>query len=1207
MSKLIKGAKGGGKGGSSGSARVAVESPDNLRSIQYANVLDLISEGEIEGLVDGAKSVYLDDTPLQNSDGTYNFQGVTISSRNGTQSQNHIAGFGGAEAESGVGIEIKQSSPATRSITNSNNTAVRVTLSVPQLTQQNTTNGDITGASVDLAIDIQTDGGGFIAQEMRRVWSSSFSTDANGYVKNTITAKQFQIGVNWTGLVDTSYQNISFKLQYRSVGSSTWIDYANHSLTGKGSIQQRQNNNSGFIWYQSYTYITVPPRLSTTFNLLFSDGFYEFRVVKLSGSGTVSIGTSQAYSPVYYDTISGKTTSKYQRSYRIELPVGSEWDIRVRRITADSAALSLQNKTFWDSYTEIIDAKLTYPNSALVGMQIDAKQFDRIPVRGFEIKGLKVKIPSNYNPLTRAYAGTWDGTFTVAWTDNPAWVFYDIVTNDRYGLGDMISESMVDKWGLYSIAQYCDALVEDGFGGYEPRFTCNLYIQAREQAYQVITNIASIFRSMVYWSAGSVQVSQDAPKDVSQIFSAANVIDGVFNYSGSSVKVRHTVAMISWNDPQDNYLPKIEYVADNEAIARYGVVQTELVAIGCTSRGQANRIGKWLLYSEQYETETITFKAGLDSVFIQAGDVIQTTDANRAGKRMGGRLIAADVYNVTLDAAITIETGKTYEISCRLADGTVETRNIINGIGTHTLIDLDAAFSTVPQIYAMWIISVNDLVAESWRVVSISEIEKTQVEIIALSYRAEKYAAVEQGIILEALPTSIINTSQPNMPSNITVIESLYLAGAGVVGVVATVSWDSQPGISNYVLVYNMANQNPVTITTTDNTVDIKPLDEGRYTLSIYAQNSLGRRSQAQVVVVDILGKTLPPEDVQNFALSPLGSIGLFTWSPATDLDVIVGGKVYFRFSPNLSATWETAQDLVNEASGSATTITLPLQSGIYFAKFIDSSGNESTAATSITTDVAHVLALNFVEALQAQPLWTGLKANTQYSDDLTGLILSSADLWDAAEFIDSAELVDFGLPGVSSTGSYALGAVDLGEVQTCRISTLIEARGIDISFTWDSDEFVDSLEFVDGDIVSDAIAVIWYRATNDNPLGAPVWSAWQSSTLADVSARAFEFELRMATASTYHNVIVTKAEAIIDMPDRIESGDNIASGTTAKTITYTKPFIISPALGLSAENMQTGDFYTLSSKTNAGFTIQFFDIGSNPVNRIFDYIAKAY
>ena len=1074
MTEMIKGAKGGGKGGGgSSSARVPVESPDSLRSVQYANVLDLVSEGEIEGLVNGWKSIYLDETPLQNLDGSYNFSGVAISDRNGTQHQSFIPGFSGAESENSVGIEIKQASPVVRSITNSNNTAVRVTLSINQLSTQNTSTGDVSGTDVSIAIDLQTDGGGFVQ--------------------------------------------------------------------------------------------------------------------------------------IIADTISGKTTSKYQRSYRIELPAGDNWDIRVRRLTADSASLSLQNKTFWDSYTEIIDAKLTYPNSAIIGMQIDARQFTRIPVRGFEIKGIKVKLPSNYNPLTRAYVGTWDGTFTVAWTDNPAWVFYDIVTNDRYGLGDMISESMVDKWGLYSIAQYCDTLVEDGFGGYEPRFSCNLYIQTREQAYQVITNIASIFRSMVYWSAGSVQVSQDAPKDVSQIFSAANVIDGVFNYSGSSVKVRHTVAMISWNDPQDNYLPKIEYVADNEAIARYGVVQTELVAIGCTSRGQAHRIGKWLLYSEQYETETISFKAGLDSVFIQAGDVIQTTDANRAGKRMGGRLIAADVYNVTLDAAITIETGKTYEISCRLADGTVETRNIINGIGAHTLIDLDAAFSTVPQTYAMWIISVNDLEAESWRVVSISEIEKTQVEIIALSYRAEKYAAVEQGIILEALPTSIINISQPNMPSNITVVESLYLAGAGVVGVVATVSWDSQPGISNYVLVYNTANQNPVTITTTDTTVDIKPLDEGRYTLSIYAQNSLGRRSQVQVITVDILGKKTPPTNVQDFALSPLGSIGLFTWLPATDLDVIVGGKVYFRFSPNLSATWATAQDLVNEAAGSATTITLPLQSGIYFAKFVDSSGNESTAATSITTDVAHVLALTFIEALQAQPLWAGLKTSTQYSDTFTGLILSSADLWDAAEFVDSAELVDFGLPGVSSTGSYALGAIDLGNVQTCRISTLIEASGIDIFFTWDSDEFVDSLEFVDSDIVSDAVAIIWYRATNDNPLGAPVWSAWQASTLADVSARAFEFELRMATASTYHNVIVTKAEAIIDMPDRIESGDNIASGTTAKTITYTKPFIISPALGLSAENMQTGDFYTLSSKTNAGFTIQFFDIGSNPVNRTFDYIAKAY
>jgi predicted phage tail protein len=1205
MTKNIKGYGGGGKSGGGGSARIAVESPDNLRSIQYANVLDLISEGEIEGLVDGAKSVYLDDTPLQNADGTYNFQGVTISSRTGTQSQNHIAGFGGAEAESAVGVEIKQASPATRSITNSNNTAVRVTLSVPQLTQQNTTNGDINGTSVDLAIDIQTDGGGFVSQEMRRVWSS-LAADANGYVKNTITAKQFTIGVNWTGLVNTSYQTISFKLQYRSVGSGTWIDYANHSFTGKGSVQQKQYNQQ---WGQLFGgYVTVPPSSSTTFNLSFADGFYEFRVVKLSGSGAVSIGTSQAYSPLYYDTISGKTTSKYQRSYRIELPAGSEWDIRVRRITADSAVLSLQNKTFWDSFTEIIDAKLTYPNSALVGMQIDAKQFNRIPVRGFEIKGLKVKIPSNYNPLTREYTGTWDGTFNIAWTDNPAWVFYDIVTNDRYGIGDLITESMVDKWGLYSIAQYCDVMIDDGFGGVEPRFTCNLYIQAREQAYQVITNIASIFRAMVYWSSGALYVSQDAPQDVAQIFSQANVVDGMFNYSGSSAKVRHTVALVTWNDPQDNYLPKIEYVSDNEAITRYGVVQTEVVSVGCTSRGQAHRAGRSILFSEQMETETVSFKAGLDSVFIQAGQIIQINDPNRAGKRMGGRIVAADVYTVTLDAAITIETGKTYEISCRLEDGSIETRSITNAIGSHTLINLSAAFSTMPLVYAMWIISVNDLIPESWRVVSIAETDKTQVQIVALEYRADKYAAIENGLILEALPTSIVNSGQPSVPENLNVTESLYLVGIGVVGVQATVSWNNQPGISNYVLVYSTANENPVTITTKDTSVDVKPLVEGDYVFTLYAQNSLGRRSQPQSINVTIYGKTIAPNDVINLQMVALSGFAHLEWNPATDLDVIVGGYLQMRYTPEmLTPTWSSATDIGNQIAGNATSTTLPLLTGTYLAKWVDSSGNASINEVGIVSNVANLITMNVVETVTESPVFAGVKTNTVYDAIRGGIKLTSISNISEWGLISGLGYLS-AEGGIEPAGNYLFdGNIDLGSVQTSRLTALFEVLGFDANDFIGQRSLISTWSGISGANISDVGASLFVRTTNDNPLASPVWSAWQPFYVGDWTARAFQFKAELSSQSQTHNVLIKSLAVTVDMPDRDQFGEDIASGTSAYPITYSLPFMASPALGITAQNMQTGDYYTISSKTNTGFSIQFFNVAASPVNRTFDYHAKGY
>lgn len=1214
---------GGGKGGGGGGGRTPVEAPDTLRSIQYANVLDLVSEGEIGGLVNGAKSVYFDDTPLQNPDGTYNFTDVTLSTREGTQSQTSIDGFLAAEAEVPVGVEIKKDIPVVRSITNNNDTAVRVTISVPSLTNQSATTGDINGTNVEIAIDLQVDGGGFIAQELRKIYSSENITIGYGVATNTIDSDKFKVTVEWTKPTGTTEATCTFELQYRLVGEVDWNVQTTHTFVGK-------NTTSIIPTMATFAFNTntYSPTESRTFEFELAYGQYEFRTLKTNGSavtdsgsfifgttsrtgiaygGSVTITGAEAYAPAYTDVISGKTTTKYQRTYRIALPIADQWDIRVRRITDDSTSSLLNNKTYWDSYTEIVDARLSYPNSALVGIQIDAKQFSRIPVRGYEIYGVKIKIPSNYNPLTRNYDGTWDGTFTTAWSDNPAWVLYDIVTNERYGIGSSISESMIDKWTLYSIAQYCDEPVEDGFGGYGPRFTCNLYLQTREEAYKVVANIASVFRSMVFWASGTIYASQDAPKDVTQIFAPANVIDGAFSYTGSAGNVRHTVALVSWNDPEENYLPKIEYVSDAEAIERYGVVQTEVYAIGCTSRGQAHRVGRSIIYSENYETETITFRAGIDSVFVQAGDIISVNDPNRAGLRLGGRVVTATTSSVTIDNAISIESGKTYELSVKLEDGSIETRTLNNSVGSASVLTFDTALSSAPLNYAMWIVSVNDVIAESWRVISITESSKNEVEISALQYRPDKYLAIEQDLVLEPLPVGVLQQGVPAAPTDFKITESLYLAGVGVVGIKATLSWSTSISAFNYSLTYRKDDENPKTITTFDNTIEIFPIDEGTYTFTLYSKNSLGRRSSAQVLVHDILGKTVPPLDVENFQLSPLGTIGLFTWGAATDLDVLVGGKVVFKFSPNPLADWENSQFLANEASGTATTVTLPLQTGIYFAKFVDSSGNYSTNATSIITNSASIISLNFVESIDADPDWSGAMTNVQYNATLAGLQLSSADLWDSDESIDSEEAIDYGAAGIASIGEYEMGSIDLGEVQTSRVSSNLFAYGFDVSDLWDSDELIDSTQLVDGDLNINSQSSIYVRFTDDDPTGTPIWSNWQTTTLADISARAFEFKLILESWDISHNILVESANATVDMPDRIEAENDIVSGTSSYVVTYNKPFMVSPALGLSAENMGTGDYYTLTSKDNTGFTIQFFDIGSNPISRTFDYIAKGY
>lgn len=1220
MNKRIIGSGGGGKD-DGGGGRAPIEAPDTLRSIQYAKGLDAVSEGEIEGLVDGFKSVFLDDTPLQNPDGTFNFSNVIIEQKTGTQSQSYMAGFDGAESENGVGTEVTAAASVTRTITNTDATAVRVTLGFPSLNVRDLSTGDLNGTSVEIAIDVQNNGGGFIPQILRFTFNPAVFSVVSGIYSNTIDSDKFNLTVDWTPQDLQSEQSCTFEVQYRLVGSGTWLTYTTHTFFG------RSQTSSSIITGNTFSNYSIQTK---TFQLELASGLYEFRTNKTTGSvksttliggltvtdvglaygGSVAINYAEAYVPAYTDIISGKCTSRYQRAYRIELPVGGEWDIRVRRITADSAVTTLQNKTFWDSYTEIVDAKLRYPNTAYFGFKIDSKNFSSIPVRGYEIYGIKVQIPSNYNPLTRVYTGTWDGTFTTAWTDNPAWVFYDIVTNSRYGLGDMIDASQVDKWSLYTIAQYCDEFVPDGFGGIEPRFTCNLYIQTREEAYRVVANMASIFRGIAYWSAGEITVSQDSPSDAVQLFTQANIVGGQFNYSGSSGKVRHTVVLVSWNDPQDGYRSKVEYVADDEAIARYGIVQTEIAAIGCTSRGQANRVGKWLIYSEVNETETISFTAGLDTVFCGVGSVIKTQDPIRSGKRLGGRtLTGSTTTSIVIDSAVTIETGKTYELSVILPDGTIETKAVTNGVGSASTLTVASAYSAIPLDYAIWVLAANDLLAETWRVVSMTEVEKSQIQITALSYDSRKYAAVEENLILEPLQTSLLSASQPQQVDNLTVTETLYLSGLSVVATKAIVSWNSSVGANTYRLEYRLADENPVIVNGINtNTYEIAPIQEGIYTFSVFAVNALGRRSQASTVTETIYGKTTPPNDVTDFNMVALSGYAHLTWEQSTDLDVLVGGHLRIRFTPELiTPTWDSSIDIGQQIPGNATNTVLPLMTGSYLAKWVDSTGNLSELAVAVSSNVASLLTLNVVETVTESPAFNGAKTNVAYDAERGGIKLTPSSLVSEWALLSTlGNLSSIG--GIASTGEYLFdGSVDLGTVQTSRLSVNIEVLSFDANDLISFRGLISTWGLVSGGNLSDVGVTVYIRTTNDNPLGSPGWSEWQQFFVGDWTARAYQFKVVLFSGDINHNVIVKTLAVTVDMPDRDDFGEDIASGTSPYAVTYTTPFIAAPSLAITAQNMATGDYYEITSKSVTGFTIVFKNSSGTNVSRTFDYHAKGY
>jgi hypothetical protein len=631
--------KGGGK-----SSRTPVEAPNTLQSIAFVRIVDLISEGEIEGYSNSlysGLSIYFDDTPLGFVD-DWNFSDVYSRARPGTSDQDPLEykfTSSGTVKQPSMPVQISQAGGAiTKTISDSDVDAVRLIFTVPALLEQNASTGDINPTTVQLKIEI--DGGG-------------------------------------------GYQNAK----------------------------------------------TV--------------------------------------------TISGKCTSTYQRDILIRKlsDFGSApYSIRVSRLTADSASAKLQNETYWNSYVELIYEKLYYPNSAIVAIEARADQFNSVPERKYEVKGLKVQVPSNYNPDEKSYVPPWNGTFKAskAYTNNPVWCLYDLLRNDRYGYG--LTEDQIDKASFYSAAVYCDELVPgpNDSTATEPRFTFNTQIQSYTEAFYIANLIASSFRGMLYWSTGKVFLGQDRPGDPIINVTNASIVDGIFNYISTSRKDRHTQIAVTWNDPDDYYRPAVEFVDDRERINRYGIRRLDTNAFGCTSRGQAIRWGRWILDTELNQTETVQYVAGLDHVGVVPGDIVSVTDENFANLRYGGRVVNAVAGTITLDDEITIESGETYEIQCTLPNGTIEKKDVTNIPGDYTEITYSGSFTELPNKESVWQLIASDLEPRQFRVVTKTEVEPHQYRIEAVIHDPNKYARVEQNIYVDdPIYTTLPDSNFLEPPSNL--------------------------------------------------------------------------------------------------------------------------------------------------------------------------------------------------------------------------------------------------------------------------------------------------------------------------------------------------------------------------------------------------------------------------------------------------------
>jgi predicted phage tail protein len=456
-------------------------------------------------------------------------------------------------------------------------------------------------------------------------------------------------------------------------------------------------------------------------------------------------------------SITGKSRGPVDFEFEYRLSGNGPWVVTLQRITEDPTSTSVSDDLFFKAIVGIIDRSFRYPNSCLIGLKIGAENFTTVPLIGAEMFGMKVKIPSNYNPFTRQYSGVWDGTFQTNWTNNPAWIFYDLLTNKRYGAGEFIDESQVDRYSLLPIAQYCDELVPDGKGGLEPRMTFNAYITDRGDAYEVLNALAAAFRGLTYFAEGTIVAIQDRPKNVTKIFSPANVIQETddngevtgppFVYEGSARKARKTVALVSWNDPEDNYKEKIEYVEDVSGIDRYGIQELEVRALGTTSQGQAQRIGRWMLLTNQLETATVSFKVATEGNFIFPGEIIGIADPAKQGKRFGGRVASATSSSIDLDASFSIVFGKSYSLTVTLEDGTVQSRAVTNGAGITSTISISPPLSSAPLAGAMWVLQEDGEGYQFYRVGAVNE-DQGEITVFATEYNPSKFTEADSSTIL---------------------------------------------------------------------------------------------------------------------------------------------------------------------------------------------------------------------------------------------------------------------------------------------------------------------------------------------------------------------------------------------------------------------------------------------------------------------------
>ncbi|EQA1138208.1 phage tail protein [Escherichia coli] len=884
-----------------------------------------------------------------------------------------------------------------------------------------------------------------------------------------------------------------------------------------------------------------------------------------------------SWQTVMNTSVTGKTTSGYERSHRIDLPqAGSTWTVRLRKITADANSAKIGDTMTLQSYTEVIDAKLRYPNTALLYIEFDSSQFNgSIPQISCEPRGRVIRVPDTYDPETRSYSGTWTGAFKWAWTDNPAWIFYDLVVTDRFGLGNRLTAANIDKWGLYQVAQYCDQMVPDGKGGSgtEPRYICNVYVQSRNDAYTVLRDFAAIFRGMTYWGGDQIVSLADMPRDIDYSYTRANVVDGRFTYTSSTTKTRYTTALVSYSDPDNAYADAMEPVFEQALVARYGFNQLEMTAIGCTRQSEANRKGRWGILTNNKD-RVVSFDVGLDGNIPQPGYIIAVADELLSGKVMGGRISAVNGRVIKLDRVAAAAAGD--RLILNLPSGASQSRTIqaVNGES----VTVTTAYSETPLAESVWVVESDELYAQQYRVVSVSDNGDGTFSITGANHDPDKYDRIDTGAIIDQRPISVIPPGNQAPPANI-LISSFSVVQQNISVETMRASWDQAQNAIAYEAQWRRNDGNWVNVPRSSTTsFDVPGIYAGRYLVRVRAINaaeiSSGWGYSEEKTLTGKVGN--PPKPV-GFIASENVVFGIeLNWGFPANTDDTLKTEIQY----NLTGTEDDAMLLADVPYPQRKYQQMGLKAGQIFwyrAQLVDRSGNESGytewvrgQASIDVSDITDVI----LEEIKDSDTFKDLIENAvdsnekiagmaddikQNADDIEQQALAiqenSDGLAQAAVKINEISVSMDGMTGGVKNSAIAIIQNGLAQVTSRRSQTVTNAGNSA------------SIDRIDTTIADTSSAVARALVTLDASAGGNISNATDlTETLADFTqASATKINSLTVTVNGQTAAITQTANAVADINGNISAMYNIKVGVAANGQYY------AAGMGIGVENTPSG------------------------------------